>query len=101
MSAVRRLLLGTTCFRSSTGRAPEFRRRALQLSAANAAALSELLQVLSCGEALPLAHFVRSARGVLLKGYGSSEVLTATWLVVIFTCLAACAAVVFYRRRVY
>jgi ABC-2 type transport system permease protein len=52
------------------------------------------------GNALPLTHFVRSARGVLLKGYGASEVLTETWPVVIFTCLAACVAVAFYRRRV-
>ncbi len=51
------------------------------------------------GNALPLTHFVRSARGVLLKGYGASEVLTETWPVLIFACLAACIAVASYRRR--
>ena len=52
------------------------------------------------GNALPLTHFVRSARGVLLKGDGASEVLTEIWPVAVFTCLAACVAVAFYRRRV-
>ena len=51
------------------------------------------------GNALPLTHFVRSARGVLLKGYGASEILTETWPVLIFACLAACIAVASYRRR--
>lgn len=51
------------------------------------------------GNALPLTHFVRSARGVLLKGYGAAEVLTETWPVVVFAGLAACIAVASYRRR--
>lgn len=51
------------------------------------------------GNALPLTHFVRSARGVLLKGYGASEVLTETWPVAVFACLAACIAVASYRRK--
>ncbi len=51
------------------------------------------------GNALPLTHFVRSARGVLLKGYGASEVLTETWPIPVFACLAACIALASYRRR--
>jgi hypothetical protein len=46
-----------------------------------------------------LTHFVRSARGVLLKGYGASEVLTETWPIAVFACLAACIAVASSRRR--
>jgi ABC-2 type transport system permease protein len=51
------------------------------------------------GNALPLTHFVRSARGVLLKGYGALEVLKETWPVAVFACLAACIAVASYRRK--
>jgi ABC-2 type transport system permease protein len=51
------------------------------------------------GNALPLTHFVRGARGVLLKGYGASEVLAETWPVAAFGCLAAGIAVASYRRR--
>ena len=51
------------------------------------------------GNALPLTHFVRSARGVLLKGYGASQVAAETWPVVVFACLSACIAVASYRRR--
>jgi ABC-2 type transport system permease protein len=51
------------------------------------------------GNALPLTHFVRSARGVLLKGYGASEVLAETWPIAVFACLAACIAIASYRRR--
>ncbi len=40
----------TTCFRSSSVRVPELRSGAVELSAPNAAALAELLQVLTCGE---------------------------------------------------
>jgi len=42
--------LSTTCFRSSSVRVPELRSGAVELNAANAAALAELLQVLTCGE---------------------------------------------------
>ncbi len=51
------------------------------------------------GNALPLTHFVRSARGVLLKGYGAPEVAAEMWPVVLFAFAAAGMAVVSYRRR--
>ena len=51
------------------------------------------------GNALPLTHFVRSARGVLLKGYGASEVVAEMWPVALFAFAAAGAAVASYRRR--
>jgi hypothetical protein len=44
-------------------------------------------------------RFVCSAPGVLLKGYGASEVAADTWPVMVFACLAACLAVASYRRR--
>jgi ABC-2 type transport system permease protein len=53
----------------------------------------------SLGNALPLTHFVRSARGVLLKGYGASEVAAEMWPVGVFALAAAVAAVASYRRR--
>lgn len=51
------------------------------------------------GNALPLTHFVRSARGVLLKGYGASEVAAEMWPVAVFTLAAAGVAIASYRRR--
>jgi ABC-2 type transport system permease protein len=53
----------------------------------------------SLGNALPLTHFVRSARGVLLKGYGASEVAAEMWPVAVFALTAAAIAVMSYRRR--
>ncbi len=51
------------------------------------------------GNALPLTHFVRSARGVLLKGYGAAEVARETWPIALFAFFAGCVAVASYRRR--
>jgi ABC-2 type transport system permease protein len=51
------------------------------------------------GNALPLTHFVRSARGVLLKGYGASEVTAEMWPVGVFALVATGVAVASYRRR--
>jgi ABC-2 type transport system permease protein len=51
------------------------------------------------GNALPLTHFVRSARGVLLKGYGASEVVAEMWPVALFALAAAGIAIASYRRR--
>jgi ABC-2 type transport system permease protein len=51
------------------------------------------------GEALPLTHFVRAARGVLLKGEGPALVLAEMWPVAIFALLAAALALAAYRRR--
>jgi ABC-2 type transport system permease protein len=53
----------------------------------------------SLGNALPLTHFVRSARGLLLKGYGVSEVAAEMWPVAVFALAAAGIAIVSYRRR--
>jgi ABC-2 type transport system permease protein len=52
------------------------------------------------GEALPLTHFVRAARGVLLKGQGASIVAQEMWPVVLFGLAAAALALSAYRRRI-
>ena len=51
------------------------------------------------GEALPLTHFVRTARGVLLKGQGAAGVAQEMWPVALFGLLAAALALTAYRRR--
>jgi ABC-2 type transport system permease protein len=51
------------------------------------------------GNTLPLTHYVRSARGVLLKGYGASEVVAEMWPVAVFALAAAGVAIASYRRR--
>jgi ABC-2 type transport system permease protein len=53
----------------------------------------------SLGNALPLTHFVRSARGVLLKGYGAHEVMAEMWPVGVFAVGAALIAVGAFRRQ--
>jgi ABC-2 type transport system permease protein len=52
------------------------------------------------GEALPLTHFVRATRGVLLKGDGVSLVLSEMLPVALFALLAAALAIAVYRRRI-
>jgi len=52
------------------------------------------------GEVLPLTHFVRAARGVLLKGQGVALVTQEIWPVVLFGLVAAGLALAAYRRRV-
>src|SRR5262249_7854916 len=52
------------------------------------------------GEALPLTHFVRATRGVLLKGEGASHVVCEMWPVALFALLAAGAVRAAYRRRI-
>jgi ABC-2 type transport system permease protein len=51
------------------------------------------------GNTLPLTHFVRSARGVLLKGYDASEVVAEMWPVAVFALASAVVAIVSYRKR--
>ena len=51
------------------------------------------------GEVLPLTHFVRAARGVLLKGEGGVLVGYEMWPVALFAFAAAALALVAYRRR--
>jgi ABC-2 type transport system permease protein len=52
------------------------------------------------GNALPLTHFVRSARGVLLKGYGTHEVMSEMWPAAVFAAVAALATLAVFRRRI-
>ena len=52
------------------------------------------------GETLPLTHFVRATRGVLLKGEGASLVACEMAPVVLFTLVAAALALAAYRRRI-
>ncbi len=52
------------------------------------------------GEALPLTHFVRATRGVLLKGEGASLVLSEMMPVALFALIAAACALAAYRRRI-
>lgn len=51
------------------------------------------------GEALPLTHFVRAAREVLLKGQGAVVVSEEMWPVALFGLVAAAFALAAYRRR--
>ena len=51
------------------------------------------------GEVLPLTHFVRVARGVLLKGQDAAVVAQEMWPVALFGLLAAALALTAYRRR--
>jgi ABC-2 type transport system permease protein len=52
------------------------------------------------GEALPLTHFGRVTRGVLLKDEGASYVVGEMWPVALFALLAAVVALAAYRRRI-
>ena len=51
------------------------------------------------GEVLPLTHFVRAARGILLKGQDAAVVVQEMWPVALFGLLAAALALTAYRRR--
>jgi ABC-2 type transport system permease protein len=53
------------------------------------------------GEALPLTHFVRATRGVLLKGDGASLVASEMLPVALFALVAAVIALAAYRRRIH
>jgi len=52
------------------------------------------------GNALPLTHFVRATRGVLIRGEGASFVVSEMWPVALFALVAAAVALAAYRRRV-
>jgi len=52
------------------------------------------------GEALPLTHFVRATRGVLLKGEGVSLVVSEMAPVALFALIATAIALAAYRRRI-
>ena len=50
------------------------------------------------GEALPLTHFLRILRGILLKGNVAAEILTDLWPVALFLLVAAAIALLRYRE---
>jgi ABC-2 type transport system permease protein len=50
------------------------------------------------GEAIPLTHFLRVVRGVMLKGGGFPEVANNTWPLAVFWLVVASVALVRYRR---
>ncbi len=50
------------------------------------------------GEALPLTHFLRIVRGVLLKGNGLSEIVPELWPIGLFMLLAGTVAMKRYRQ---
>jgi ABC-2 type transport system permease protein len=50
------------------------------------------------GEVLPLTHFNRLVRGVLLKGNGWPDLWTDVWPIALFTAIALFVALRFYRR---
>lgn len=52
------------------------------------------------GEALPLTHFVRAARGVFLKGDGALTVVSEMIPVAMFALVATIGAIAVYRRRI-
>jgi len=50
------------------------------------------------GETLPLTHFLRIIRGILLKGNGLPEVIPEIWPIALFTAVALTIAVTRYRQ---
>jgi ABC-2 type transport system permease protein len=52
------------------------------------------------GEAMPLTHYLRATRDVLIRGRGPEAVWEHTPPILIFTVLATVFAVLAYRRRV-
>lgn len=50
------------------------------------------------GEILPLTHFLRIVRGILLKGNGWSEVMLQLWQIALFAVVVLIIAVMRYRR---
>jgi ABC-2 type transport system permease protein len=52
------------------------------------------------GEALPLTHFLRIVRGVMLKGSGAAELLPELWPMLAFLAVAGAVALMRYRQTV-
>jgi ABC-2 type transport system permease protein len=50
------------------------------------------------GEVLPITHFLRIVRGILLKGNGVSDILPQVWPIVIFGVVVLVLAVMRYRK---
>jgi ABC-2 type transport system permease protein len=53
----------------------------------------------AAGNVLPLTHFVRAARGVLLKGQGAAFLVQEIWPVALFGLAATALALAAYRHR--
>src|SRR6202008_3230890 len=52
------------------------------------------------GEALPLTHFLRIVRGVMLKGTGAAELLPELWPMLAFLAVAGGVALLRYKKTV-
>jgi ABC-2 type transport system permease protein len=50
------------------------------------------------GEVLPLTHFLRIVRGIMLKGSGAAELLVEVWPMLAFLAVAGGIALMRYRR---
>ena len=50
------------------------------------------------GEILPLTHFLRIVRGILLKGNGATEIAPELWPIAAFLVAAATVALLRYRE---
>ena len=50
------------------------------------------------GEVLPLTHFLRIVRGILLKGNGAAEILPEIWPLLAFLLAAGTIALLRYRQ---
>jgi ABC-2 type transport system permease protein len=50
------------------------------------------------GEVLPLTHFLRIVRGVLIKGNGLADVAGQLWPIALFTAASLTVGVIRYRR---
>jgi ABC-2 type transport system permease protein len=52
------------------------------------------------GEVLPLTHFLRVLRGILLKGNGVAEIGPELWPIALFLMVAATIALLRYRETI-
>ena len=50
------------------------------------------------GEVLPLTHFLRIVRGIMLKGNGPAEIWPHVWPLLLFLAIAMAVGVKRYRR---
>jgi ABC-2 type transport system permease protein len=50
------------------------------------------------GEALPVTHFLRVVRGILLKGNGWAEIWPDLWPLILFVFAASAVALARFRR---